>query len=191
MDTDTGPNRTISETMWTQLATRLQVEVAALRAVAEVESAGSGFLPAPDRRPKVLFEGHVFHRLTAGRHGASHPNLSHPKWDRRQYAGSLAGEWKRLDRAAELDPAAAMQSASWGAFQIMGFNYALCGFDSIGRFVECQSASADAQLESFANLLSRPGSPLILPLRRRDWARFARLYNGPGYRRNRYDEKLA
>jgi len=191
MDTDTGPNRTISETMWTQLATRLQVEVAALRAVAEVESAGSGFLPAPDRRPKVLFEGHVFHRLTAGRHGASHPNLSHPKWDRRRYAGSLAGEWKRLDRAAELDPAAAMQSASWGAFQIMGFNYALCGFDSIGRFVECQSASADAQLESFANLLSRPGSPLILPLRRRDWARFARLYNGPGYRRNRYDEKLA
>src|SRR5690606_7984441 len=37
----------------------------------------------------------------------------------------------------------------------------------------------------------RPGSPLLQPLRRKDWARFARLYNGPGYAQNRYDEKLA
>lgn len=183
--------RDVTPEMWTRLAARLEVEVAALRAVAEVESAGSGFLAAPDRRPKVLFEGHVFHRLTAGRYGASHPNLSYPKWDRKQYAGSLPGEWKRLDRAATLDPAAAMQSASWGAFQIMGFNYALCGFDSVGAFVECQSSGADGQLETFASLIARPGSPLLLPLRRLDWARFARLYNGPGYAQNRYDEKLA
>ena len=132
---DTEPRRTISEDTWKQLATRLDVELAALKAVAEVESSGSGFLPAPDRRPKVLFEGHVFHRLTAGRHSLTHPAISHPGWDRSRYARSLAGEWKRLDTAATLDPAAAMQSASWGAFQIMGFNYALCGFDSVGRFV--------------------------------------------------------
>jgi len=183
--------RSISDAQWTRLANRLQVELAALRAVAEVESSGSGFLPAPDRRPKILFEGHVFHRLTAGRHSASHPDLSYPRWDRSRYSGSLAGEWKRLDKAAALEPAAAMQSASWGAFQIMGFNYALCGFDSVGRFVECQASGADGQLEAFANLLSRPGSPLLPPLRRKDWARFASLYNGPGYRQNRYDEKLA
>lgn len=183
--------RDVTPQMWERLAARLDVELAALRAVAEVESAGSGFLPAPDRRPKVLFEGHVFHRLTAGRYGASHPNLSHPQWDRRKYSGSLAGEWKRLDRAAALDAAAAMQSASWGAFQIMGFNYALCGFDCVGAFVEAQSSGADGQLEAFASFIARPGSPLLLPLRRKDWARFARLYNGPGYRQNDYDGKLA
>src|SRR5690606_8863571 len=137
------------------------------------------------------FEGHVFHRLTAGRFGRSHPDLSHPRWNPRRYARTPAGEWERLDRAAQLDATAALQSASWGAFQIMGFNYALCGFDSIGRFVECQSTSAEAQLEAFATLLGRPGSPLLAPLRRRDWARFARLYNGPEYRRNRYDDRLA
>src|SRR5690606_33882711 len=115
----------------------------------------------------------------------------YPRWDRKQYAGSLAGEWKRLDRAATLDPAAAMQSASWGAFQIMGVNYALCGFDSLGAFVECQASGADGQLETFAGFIARPGSPLLQPLRRKDWARFARLYNGPGYAQNRYDEKLA
>lgn len=188
---DTDLKRAVSDAMWQQLAARLQVELPALKAIAEVESSGSGFLPAPDRRPKILFEGHIFHRLTAGRYSPSHPNISYPKWDRRQYSGSLAGEWKRLDKAAALDPAAAMQSASWGAFQIMGFNYALCGSDSVGRFVECQSSGADGQLECFANLLSRPGSPLIQPLRRKDWARFASLYNGPGYRQNRYDEKMA
>ncbi|WP_201774015.1 N-acetylmuramidase domain-containing protein [Pseudoxanthomonas suwonensis] len=188
---DTDLKRTVSDAMWAQLAARLQVELPALKAIAEVESSGSGFLPAPDRRPKILFEGHIFHRLTAGRHSAGHPNISYPKWDRRQYSGSLAGEWKRLDKAAALDPAAAMQSASWGAFQIMGFNYALCGFDNVGRFVDCQAAGADGQLEAFANLLSRPGSPLIQPLRRKDWAKFASLYNGPGYRQNRYDEKMA
>lgn len=188
---DTELKRAVSDAMWRQLATRLQVDLPALKAIAEVESSGSGFLPAPDRRPKILFEGHVFHRLTAGRHSASHPQLSYPKWDRRKYAGTLAGEWKRLDKAATLDPVAAMQSASWGAFQIMGFNYALCGYDSVGRYVQAQAASADGQLEAFAALLSRPGSPLIGPLRRKDWAKFAGLYNGPGYRQNRYDEKMA
>ncbi len=183
--------REVTPEMWSRLAARLEVEVAVLRAVAEVESAGSGFLPPPDRRPKVLFEGHVFHRLTAGRYGTSHPDLSYPAWDRSRYSGSLAGEWKRLDRAATLDPAAAMQSASWGAFQIMGFNYALCGFDSIGAFVEAQSSGADGQLEAFASLIARPGSPLLQPLQRKDWARFARLYNGPGYAQNSYDLKLA
>jgi hypothetical protein len=188
---DAEPGRTITDAMWKRLAARLQVEEAALKAVAEVESRGGGFLPAPDRRPKVLFEGHVFHRLTAGRYGASHRNLSHPKWDRRQYSGTLAGEWKRLDKAAALDAAAAMQSASWGAFQIMGFNYALCGYDSVGRFVEAQASGAEGQLEAFANLLGRPGSPLVQPLRRKDWAKFAGLYNGPAYAQNAYDTKLA
>jgi len=189
-----GPDlkRIVSAETWKELALRLEVEEAALKAVAEVESSGSGFLPSPDRRPKILFEGHVFHRLTAGRFSEPrHSNISYPKWDRKQYSGSLAGEWKRLDKAAALDAEAALQAASWGAFQIMGFNYALCGFDNVGRFVECQSSGADAQIEAFASFIARPGSPLITPLRRRNWAKFASLYNGPGYRQNRYAEKLA
>ena len=187
----TDPKWTVSEDKWTELAARLDVEVAALKAVALVESRGSGFLPAPDHRPKILFEGHIFHRLTAGRFSASHPNISHPKWDRKQYSGSGRGEWERLEKAAALDAAAAMQSASWGAFQIMGFNYALCGFDSVGRFVEAHSRDAEAQVEAFANLLGRPRSPLIAPLRAKQWANFARLYNGEGYKKNQYDTKMA
>lgn len=188
---DADAKWTVSAGKWQELAARLNVEIAALQAVASVESSGSGFLPAPDSRPKILFEGHIFHRLTAGRFSGAHPTLSFPKWDRRFYSGSLHGEWDRLEKAAALDPAAAMQSASWGAFQIMGFNYALCGFDSVGRFVEAHSKDADAQVDAFASLVGRARSPLIVPLREKQWANFARLYNGPAYKQNRYDTKMA
>ena len=56
--------REVSPEYWTRLADLLDVEMAALRAVADVEARGSGFLPEPSAKPKVLFEGHAFHRLT-------------------------------------------------------------------------------------------------------------------------------
>jgi hypothetical protein len=63
---------------WAALAASLDVEVATLRAVAAVEAAGSGFLPDDPTRPKILFEGHAFHRLTGGRFGNARPDLSYP-----------------------------------------------------------------------------------------------------------------
>ena len=112
-------DRTIAADYWARLAEMLEVEVPALRAVADIESNGSGFLPPPSEKPKVLFEGHAFHRLTGGRFDAAHPDLSYPRWDRRKYSGSLQGEWRRLDAACLLDRSAALQSASWGMFQLM------------------------------------------------------------------------
>src|SRR3546814_17879641 len=85
-----------------------------------VESSGSGFLKPPSVKPKVLFEGHAFHRLTGGRFDESHPRLSYPRRDRKQYSGSLAGEWERLEAACLLDRAGAMRSASWGLFRKIG-----------------------------------------------------------------------
>src|SRR5262245_13194834 len=165
------------------------VEEAALRAVAAVESSGSGFLAPPSDLPKVLFEGHAFHRLTQGRFDEVEPTLSFPKWTKEHYAGSALGEWKRLERAKELDRAAAMQSASWGMFQIMGFNYALCGFSDVEAFATSQCSGADGQLESFARFIAR--DRFLIPLRTHNWAKFAEGYNGPAYAKNQYDKKLA
>lgn len=180
--------RVVPDIAWKALAEALSVEVAALRAVADVESAGEGFLPPPSELPKVLFEGHAFHRLTQGRFDAVEPTLSFRRWTRRHYATTPAGEWDRLNRACVLDRPAALQSASWGAFQIMGFNYAACGFTDIESFVSAESAGASQQLETFARFLSQ--AALLGPLRARQWRAFARAYNGPGYRRNRYDTRL-
>ena len=179
----------ITDEKWTALAETLQVERAALQAVAEVESGGSGFLDTRPPRPKVLFEGHYFHRLTGGRFDTSHPTLSFPTWTRRHYAKTGLGEWARLEQAIALDRAAALQSASWGAFQIMGANYAQASFADVEAFVAAQTASAESQLECFTRFIGRRW--YLVPLREKDWALFAERYNGPAYAKNQYDIKLA
>ncbi|MFC5579331.1 N-acetylmuramidase domain-containing protein [Lysobacter niabensis] len=181
--------RLIADQAWRDFAQALDIEEAALRAVADVESAGSGFLPAPSDKPKILFEGHAFHRLTGGRYSRDHPDLSYPKWSRRKYSGSLAGEWQRLEAACRLDRIAALQSASWGLFQIMGFNYPYCGYEDVETFVARQYEGATQQFASFVKFVSRP--PYLPALRNRNWKAFARACNGPGFAANRYDSKLA
>ena len=181
---------TIEPKVWSDLARALEIEEATLRAVADVEASGSGHLPPPNEsRPKILFEGHAFHRLTGGRFSAAHPDISYPKWDRKKYSGSLVGEWKRLEAACRLDRSAALQSASWGLFQIMGFNYPYCGSPDVEAFVAAQHESAARQLELFVRFVSRP--PYLAALRAKKWAAFAKAYNGPGYAQNKYDSKLA
>ncbi|MEE9408126.1 MAG: N-acetylmuramidase family protein [Polaribacter sp.] len=160
-------------------------DVATIKAVAEVESAGGGF--NKDGSPKILFEGHWFHRLTNGRFtNYLNRNISYPKWIRTFYNQN---QHKRLDKAVQLDRDAALKSASWGKFQIMGFNYDKCGFDNVQQFVNAMYKSEGKQLEAFVNfIISRR---IDDELRNKDWAKFAYFYNGSGFRKNKYDEKLA
>jgi hypothetical protein len=167
-------------------AADLNCQVAAIRAVVDVESAGGGFLP--DGRPKILFEAKYFHNLTKGKYDKSNPNISSPVWDRKLYKGG-AKEWDRLNEAAALDRNAALQSASWGLFQIMGANYKLCGFASVEDFVAAFQKSEGEQLKAFAKFIR--SSKLDGHLRNLKWDSFAKGYNGPGYAKNQYDKKLA
>src|SRR5262245_56344826 len=182
-------NQTLSDESWTTLGKSLAVEPAALKAVAAVEAAGSGFLKDDPTKPKILFEGHAFHRLTGGRFAAAHPDLSYPKWDKTKYSGSLVGEWQRLDAACALDRVAALQSASWGMFQIMGFNYAYCGCPDVEAFGALQHAGADKQMECFARFVARP--PYLAALQAKDWESFAKAYNGPLHAKNNYAPRMA
>lgn len=165
-------------------AKRLGVDVPTVRAVAEVESNGVGFLP--DGRPKILFERHIFSRLTERRFDGAHPDISNP--DPGNYEGG-EDEYPRLYRALQLDGDAAVQSASWGGFQIMGFNWKECGEKSPYGFLLAMHHNADAHLQLFVGLVLSKG--LADELQRRDWANFAAKYNGPNFRANRYDSKLA
>lgn len=178
-----GPATPLDDKAIKDAASAIGCAVAAIRAVIDVESQG-GFLP--DGRPKILFERHYFSRLTSRRHDSTHPDISHPTW-----GGYLGGarEYGRLTRAMELDRDAALRSASWGAFQIMGDNHALCGFASAGAFAEAMVSGAPAQLRAFVSFIRNTG--LAGALIRADWAAFARGYNGPAYKANKYDEKLA
>lgn len=157
-------------------AARLGVEPAEVLAVAEVESNGGGFLP--DGRPVILFEALWFHKLTGGRFDGGYPQISAPVWDRSLYRGGTA-EWDRLNMAMQLDAAAALQSASWGAFQIMGFNYRACGFGSVTQFVDAMRRNLDDQIAAFTAFI-QANPAMHQALRAKDWTTFARLYNGPG-----------
>lgn len=182
-------SKDVNALAWSDLAKALDVEETILRAVARVETAGQGFARGRSGRPKILFEGHAFHRLTGGQYDATHPHLSHARWDPQKYARAQAGEWKRLEQACQLDRAAALQSAGWGLFQVMGFNYPYCGHDTVEAFAAAQHASADAQVAAFARLVARP--PFLEALRRRDWRAFAAAYNGPGHALHRYEARLS
>jgi hypothetical protein len=168
-------------------AARMQCEPAAISAVCDIESAGGGFLP--DKRPKILFEAHVFGRLTQHRWDVSHPNISSPVWNRALYGAAGAYQYDRLAEAIALDRSAALQSASWGMSQILGLNYAACDFPDVDRYVAVMCASEGGQLAAFCAFCRHGG--LDRYLRVHDWTRFALAYNGPGEAENGYDAKLA
>lgn len=175
----------LSEQDYKRAADALGCDVAAIRAVDRVESAGSGMLQSG--QPKILFEAHIFGRLTGGKYHQSHPNISSPTWNRKLYKGGAA-EHDRLAEAVELDRNAALQSASWGRFQILGSNWRESGFPSLQAFINAMYGSESDQLDAFVEFVKRRG--LADELQRHDWAGFARGYNGPGYLNNRYDTKL-
>jgi hypothetical protein len=183
----------LTERDFQRAARLLKCGVPEVKAVAEVESGGDGFLS--DGKIKILFEGHWFFRFTKGAYAESHPTICHPKWTRQFYAKGPtadargAGELERLETAVALNREAGLKSASYGKFQIMGFNFAVCGFNAVEDFYQSILVSEGEHLAAFCNYIKNSG--LDDELRGRRWADFARLYNGPEYRKNNYDGKLA
>lgn len=176
----------LSEQDYQDAAQLIGCDVAAVKAVVAVESNGGGFLP--DGRPKILFEGHWFHRYTNGAFTASHPTISYPKWTKKFYIGG-AGEYARFNTAGTLNRWAALMSTSFGLFQIMGFNHKLCGFADVEDFYKAMCESEGKQLAAFIQFVKSKG--LDDELRDKRWAAFAYQYNGEGYKANAYDVKLA
>lgn len=167
-----------------RICSTLGVTAPEVWALLTVETRGFGFLQ--DRRPQILFERHVFHRLTQGRHDSGHARVSDARAG--GYVGGN-GEYARLDNALSLDREAALQSASWGIGQVMGFNYALAGFASIDDMVAAMAKDENEQLLAMANFIK--GKNLARALQRRNWASFARGYNGPEFKKNEYHMRLA
>lgn len=175
-------------------AATLRVPVAAIRAFAEVESRGAGFLP--DDRPVILFERHIFRRqlLASGTTQATVDALARTRPDLCNKEpggyGASSKEWARMDDAVKINRVAALESASYGAFQVMGFNWKRCGYASVQDFVNAMFKSSAAHLDSFVRFIQSDAN-LLKALRAQDWAMCARLYNGANFSINKYDTRLA
>ncbi len=176
----------ISEQLFINAAKKIGCSVAMVKAIYEVESQGSGFLPNGD--VKILFEPHIFWKEL--RNKGIKPIVSdicYPTWGTKPY-GKVSEQHKRLARAVIIDRDAALKSASWGLFQILGNNYKLCGCVSLQGFINKMSESEESQLELFVNYIIN--SHLDDEMREEDCAGFARAYNGPMYAKNSYDKKI-
>jgi hypothetical protein len=179
-------------------ATALGVETATVHAITDVES-GRPF--GQDGRPTIRYELHVFYAQVVGLMGApaaegykrTHPHLCQAHWhDGDPYhAGGQPNEWSMLYGAMILRPGmeAALLSASYGSFQIMGKYFDQTGAADVARFVSNEFVSQGNQLNDFAGVVRARN--LVAALRTHDWASFALHYNGQGYRDNHYDTNLA
>lgn len=181
-------------------ADRLGVELAAIMAVNAVESRGHGFLD--NGKPVILFERHVMYRrlkdlassgddpsLNLGLLAAlaqTSPAIVNPRPG--GYAGGTA-EHQRLALARQINDTVAIESASWGLFQLMGFHWQLLGYESAQAFAQAMATSEGAQLDAFVRFIE--ADPVLhKALKARRWADFAKRYNGPEYKKNLYDTKL-
>lgn len=200
----------ITEKAFRDSARIIGCDVPAIKAVAKVESGGSGIVNGV---PVILYEPHIFFSQLR-EHGVN-PLLYATKrmpvkvkgkvqlmpiddvnnpilysiWGAVPYPKGQAAQQERLARAVKIHREAALMSASWGRFQIMGFNFARCGCNSVQEFVNKMYQSEDEQLNLFTNYILSAG--LADELRDKRWAAFAYNYNGSGYAANKYDVKLA
>lgn len=187
-------SKKLNETNIQNAARTLGVPVASVVAVCSVESKGDGFLP--DGRPIILFERHVMYERIKAKFGKTradnlasrYPAIINPKPGG---YGKTSEQPGRMEQAADLiDRSCALESASWGLFQIMGYHWGTLGYPTLQSFINAMYASEGQQLEAFVRFIkSNPRTHEAL--KRRDWKQFARLYNGPNYAANKYDTKLA
>lgn len=189
----------ISDMNYVQAAKRLRCDVSSIRAVAEVESRGDGFVwfdhtEQPEWRPKILFERHVMCKRYEDKYGYDktieqikhHPDIINT------YTGGYIGgasEHKRLKKARRLDKNIGLESASWGIFQIMGYHWRQLGYKSVVDFVLTLSTGEPAHLEAFVRFIEN-NETLLTAIRAKDWRLFARTYNGRNYAKNKYDIKM-
>lgn len=185
------------------VAGQLQVDPNALRAFAEVEASGSGFLE--NGLPKILFERHVFWR-ELGRAGLTEQRVTFNK-ERPDICGSRPyttdrsaaigeryingeGNYERLEAAMQLSRDAALRSCSWGMFQIMGFNAVPIGYPTTEEFVDLMFESEMRHLEAVSRFI-RNDKVLVTALRALDWRTVASRYNGAAFEKFKYDTKMA
>jgi hypothetical protein len=186
-----GPDTRLCDADFEAAGADMKVQPAAIRAFWITEANGAGF---QDGRPKILPEPHRFSKNTAHRFDASHPEISYPVWGTRPYPKTQDARYDELLAMAHLAIDAGFASASYGAPQIMGENFSICGYASPFAFAEAMARDEATQLRAFMAFVRRKG---IVPALRRvtpdpqSWIAVAEPYNGTGFRKNNYHGKMA
>lgn len=205
-------SRYVTDKAFSDAAALLGCKEAHVRAVAEVESRGAGFLP--NGLVKILFERHWFYKKI--KEAIKRPEvfehiskvLGYAAKDANDLLNALSvrepnicstttggyvgneGEYRRLEKASEYDLECALQACSFGAYQIMGFNAQVVGYSTANEMFRAFSLSETEQFEAFIRFI-KADDVLLKSIRSGNWTVFAERYNGKDYAKNKYDQKMA
>ncbi|MFI8578603.1 N-acetylmuramidase domain-containing protein [Ectopseudomonas khazarica] len=182
----------------------LNCEPGLIYAIARQESAHSSFIVINDERiPSILYERHWFKKLSQNpSFGTTNPEIygSAYKKARRDKSGKYIAvstgeeisindaygptgrfQYERLITAYRLNENAALQSCSWGKFQIMGFNYAAAGFSNVRDFTRAMSLGDAEHIKAFLKF-AKSNATLLRGLREKNFELIAAGHNGEGWR---------
>lgn len=156
-----------------RIGQELAVEARTAKAVNIVESRFGPY----DRlgRPSILYERHLFASMTFHRWDVAYPFIS--AITPGGYNFPERDQYRRLQQAFALNRDAALQSASWGGFQILGKNHKQCGYGTVTEFVQAMCRSKEEQCDAFIEFV-KADHVLWHALQQKDWPTVARVYNG-------------
>lgn len=192
----------ITDADYAAAAMELGCEIEVIQAIEKVESGGkTGF--DDYLRPTILYERHIFSRNSKGKYDAKYHDLSSKtgyklkkKGDyvaaidlaNNYYAATSTINYKRLAKAYQLDNDAALKACSWGKFQILGENYKAVGFGSVREMVDAHVKGQKGHLKAFVGYIK--SKKLQNSLKDKNWTAIAKGYNGKGYKKFHYDERI-
>lgn len=185
------PEWILKESDIVEAAQMLNVPVAAIKAISEVESDGSGFMD--DGRPDILFERHWMYKILRKNGIDPEPySVSQPDIVQLKSGGYLKpeAEYKRFYKACCIDRKSAVESTSWGRFQIMGFHYQRLGYKTPELMYRSMIANEGEHLKALVKFIETDAK-LHDAIKKLDWKSVAYIYNGPSYAKNNYDVKLS
>lgn len=194
-----GKGEKISDIDYKKLAEELGTESAAIYAVAKRESSGKNFTTHNEKQvAKILYERHYMYRLLSSKYGELFakkkmelkPYLVNNSSGRYVYnsegikeANEEIASLEKFDKAKEIDEDSAIQSCSWGAFQVMG-EYYHHSYKTPKDLEKAMNMCEKQQLSYFKTYLLKVKSKAHKALQDKNWENFTYWYNGSNWKAN-------
>ena len=174
-----GNGCNINDNDYATTAKELGIEKEVLMAIASQESKHASFKAV--KQATILFERHKMYRLLIkkGNTKASVDALSkkYPSIVNEDSGGhNDMTSYDKLKTAKSIDYDCAIQSCSWGKFQVMGFHYA--NLYSSPRELEKAMNMCELQQFKYFVLYLKKTNGMVDALKNKNWEGIATLYNG-------------